>query len=229
MLPALADAVADAIALIFPTRCAGCGRDDRELCRSCAAQLAPDPIRRVLPSGVAVCSALAYAGVARSVLLEFKEQGRTPLARFLAPALAVAVDAAAASVSLDGVELCAVPSSRSAFRRRGFDPVGVLLDRAGLRSARVFAPARPHAAQKSLGELDRQANLADAFRLRRSVDGRRFLLVDDIVTTGSTLDAAVGALRDGGAEVVAAASVAATERRRPARPQVVAGARGSPR
>jgi predicted amidophosphoribosyltransferase len=104
----------------------------------------------------------------------------------------------------------AVPGSRRARRRRGFDPVAALVAGAGLDRARVFPPARPHAAQKSLSIDERAQNLDGVFEVAAPVAGRRFLLVDDVVTTGATLAAAAAALRSAGAEVVAAAVVAST-------------------
>jgi predicted amidophosphoribosyltransferase len=76
----------------------------------------------------------------------------------------------------------------------------------------LFALARPHRAQKSLTRVDRAANLAGVFAARRPVAGLRVLLLDDVVTTGATLDAAAAALRAGGADVVGAATLAVTPR-----------------
>ncbi len=213
----LREAVLDGLALLLPVECAGCGAPDRPLCASCRPALTPDPSARLLgPSGtqdrIPVYSGLDYDGVARDVLLAFKEQGRTELARHLAPALAAAVREAVAANGLRGVELVTVPGSRRARRRRGFDPVAGLVSRAGLDRARVFAPARPHPAQKTLSREQRASNLAGVFGVRVPVAGRRFLLVDDVVTTGETLLAAAAALQAGGAAVVAAAVVASTPR-----------------
>lgn len=216
MLP-LRDAVLDAIALLLPTECAGCGAPDRAVCARCRPALAPDPTGRKLPDGTPVFSGLDYDGLARQVLLAYKEHGRTGLARHLAPALAAAVTAAVSAldrpVTLDSpLELVCVPGSRRARRRRGFDPVAALVARAGLDRARVLAPARRHPAQKTLSLEQRAANLAGVFRVRVPVAGRRFLLVDDVVTTGATLLAVAEVLRAAGAEVVAAAAVASTPR-----------------
>ncbi|MFC5503355.1 ComF family protein [Lysinimonas soli] len=213
MLSALIDAVLDGLALILPVECAGCGAPDRAVCAACAARLVPEPSSRRLADGLTVFSGLEYEGIARAVILAFKEQSRTGLARPLAPALAAAVAAASASFDLAGVELVAVPSSRRSRRRRGFDPVPVLIARAGLDRSRVFAPARPHAVQKSLTVDERARNLAAVFETRTPLSGRRFVLVDDVVTSGATLTAAANALRAAGAEVVAAVVVASTPRR----------------
>ncbi|HEY4226688.1 MAG TPA: phosphoribosyltransferase family protein [Pseudolysinimonas sp.] len=211
----LREAALDALALVLPVECAGCGASDRAVCAACRVALRPEPSSRRLPDGTAVFSGLDYDGVARSVILEFKEHGRAGLARVLAPALAAAVVEAGRAVDRGhgpGVELVAVPGSRRARRRRGYDPVAALVSRAGLDRARVFAAARPHSAQKTLSLEERFANLEAVFVTAVPVTGRRFLLVDDVVTTGATLSAAASVLRAAGAEVVAAAVVASTPR-----------------
>jgi ComF family protein len=204
------EAALDALALLLPVECAGCGLPDRSVCASCRAALVPEPTGRRLPDGTPVFSGLDYEGVARQVILTFKEQGRAELARVLAPALAAAVTEAGAVLDLRGVEVVAVPGSRRARRRRGFDPVAALVSRAGLDRARVFAAARSHTAQKTLSLDERTRNLEGVFVVSVPVTGRRFLLVDDVVTTGATLAAAAAALRSAGAEVVGAAVVAST-------------------
>jgi ComF family protein len=204
------EAALDALALLLPVECAGCGRPDRSVCAECRAALLPEPTGRRLPAGTPVFSGLDYDGVARRVILAFKEQGRADLAKVLAPALAAAVTEAGSVLDLRGAEVVAVPGSRSARRRRGFDPVTALLARAGLDRAGVFAPAAAHPAQKTLSFEDRTRNLDGVFTVTAAVADRRFLLVDDVVTTGATLAAAATALRSAGAEVVAAAVVAST-------------------
>jgi ComF family protein len=213
VIPALRDAVLDALAVLLPVDCAGCGLADRSLCSDCRRAVRPAVIRAALVDGTPLYSGLAYRGRARRILLAFKQEGRTGLAGVLAVALAASVRAAVTEATVGDLELCVVPSSRSARRRRGYDPVRMLLARSGLRGAPVFAPARPHRAQKSLSVVDRLSNLDGVFRLRRPVAGRRFVLIDDVVTSGATLLEAARVLRDGGAEVLAAATAATTPRR----------------
>jgi ComF family protein len=218
----LRDAVLDALAVLLPVECAGCGADDRAICRDCRVALEPAARVRELGDGLRVWAGLGYEGVARAAMLALKRDGRTDAARALAPALAAAVHGARAGV-LAGREaaqpfetplvIVPIPGSRRAYRRRGYDPVRLLAARAGVGSTRVFAPARPHAAQKTLGVAERERNLRGVFRVRRTVAGRRILLVDDVVTTGATLREAARVLREAGAEVVAAAVVASTPRR----------------
>jgi Predicted amidophosphoribosyltransferases len=206
--------LAAALAFWFPVPCAGCGVEGRLLCASCRARLTPDLVTRPVAGVGAVASGLRYDGVARSALLVLKEHGATGVATVLAAPFATAVSAALAGVpEPEGLVLAAVPSTRAARRRRGFEPVRVLAGRAGIRLAPLFAPARPHAAQKGLGIDERAHNLAGVFALARTVTGLRVVLLDDVVTTGATLAAAAAALRTGGAHVVGAAVLADTVRR----------------
>ncbi|MES1212468.1 MAG: hypothetical protein ABUT11_02865 [Leifsonia sp.] len=97
----------DAVALLLPVECAGCGRPDRSVCADCRAALLPEPSGRRLPDGTPVFSGLDYDGVARRVILAFKEQGRAELAGALAPALAAAVTEAGSVLDLRGAEVVA--------------------------------------------------------------------------------------------------------------------------
>lgn len=202
---------ADALAYLFPVPCVGCGREGRALCAGCAPGLAAVPSRTTLPGVGEVTSGLPYDGVARAAVLALKEEGRAGLATALAVPFAVAVSAALAAAP--GAVCAAVPSSRAARRRRGFEPVRLLASRAGIRLSPLFLPARSHAVQKGLGVADRVRNLEGVFALARTVTGLRVLLLDDVATTGATLAAAADALRAGGAEVAGAAVLAATPRR----------------
>ena len=116
------DALLDALAVLFPVDCAGCGAADRSVCSQCRAALGPPVQSRVGP--LEVVSAARYEGVVRELVLSFKEGGRTDAARLLGAAIAPLL-AAASDHGLS--ELAPMPSSRSAYRRRGFDPVGLLV------------------------------------------------------------------------------------------------------
>jgi len=102
--------------------------------------------------------------------------------------------------------------------RRGYDqavrlarPLARHLD---LPTATALRRVRSTPPQTTLHREARRANLEGAFAVRRSwrrrLAGRRVLLVDDVATTGASLDAAARALRRGGASVVVAVAAART-------------------
>jgi len=194
-------ALLDALAVLFPVDCAGCGAPDRSVCAGCAASLTGPTIESLTPGGLPVRSALRYEGTARNLLLALKEDNRTDVARTLRRSLTPLRDPA--------LTLVAIPPSRQAWKRRGYDPVRLLFP--GV-AARVLEATRQTSVQKSLTEVQRARNRAGSLRATGSLAGRRLAIADDIMTTGATLDEAARAIRAAGGEVVQAVTLAATPR-----------------
>lgn len=207
-------ALLDALSVLVPVDCAGCGVPDRALCDSCRLQLVTSLYSQRLSDGTVAVASLRYDGVVRRSILSFKENGRTDVGRACAAPLADAVTAALHATATTGpVELALVPTSRTSYRRRGYDPVRLLTRQAGLRApVSALVNLRDRAAQKSLDREARVDNLAGSMRAVRTLTGHRFLLIDDVTTTGATLVEAARALRAAGAEVIAAATLAYTPR-----------------
>lgn len=212
------DAVLDAWALLQPVHCVGCGADDRAVCARCREALIPRTTQH-RAGALVVASALRYEDQARHAILAFKEQGRTDCARVLAKALAASI----LELSTDADLIVPVPTSRSAFARRGFDPVRLLLSRAGFRSVRALETTRDSSSQKALDVAARARNRANALAATRRLDGKRVLVVDDVLTTGATVAEAARALSAAGAVVVGAATLAFTPRLLPVRDKTPAG------
>jgi ComF family protein len=206
-------ALLDALAVLSPVDCAGCGSADRSLCEHCQLELQPEVTPRTLPDGSTVYTALRYEGAVRRTILALKEGGRTDVAKPLGLALAAALGRAALAPAVQpGAEFLSVPTSRAAWRRRGYDPVAMLCKRAGFDPARVLKSSRATLSQKTLGSDERSLNLHESMRSRVPLRGRSFILVDDVVTTGATLIEATRAVRAAGGEVVGHAALAFTPR-----------------
>jgi ComF family protein len=154
-----------------------------------------------------------YEDLLRDLLLRFKFQGQIALALPLGTLLASHPGLAACPADL----ILPIPLPGTRLARRGFNqalelarPLARLLRKP--LSARLLLRSRHTEPQPGLSRRERFANLALAFSAPRSPDlqGRRVLLVDDIMTTGATFSAATEALLTAGARSVAVAALART-------------------
>jgi predicted amidophosphoribosyltransferase len=220
---AVTAALLDAWGVVAPTSCSGCGAPDRALCPSCRLALAP-VVRPARRGDFHAWAALEYSGMVRSVIGAYKDGGRTDAARALSVPLRSAVLAALSDRSATGrdagqgpgtVQLVSVPSSREAWRARGFSPVELILRRARLRTTPILQQVALSRDQVGLGREERGANKRETLAARRPLGGLRCLLVDDILTTGATLLEARRAVEQAGGIVVGAAVLAQTPRRMP--------------
>ena len=204
----------DAAAVLAPVSCGGCGADGRSVCPRCRERLVPS-LRVVDLGGLRAIAALDYGGVVSSLLSAAKEHGRPGLLRALAPPFRAALDAVLGQTA-EPVLVVAVPSSAAARRARGYRPVDTLVRLAGRRPAGAGAlrQTRDVDDQAGLSVAARRRNLSGALRGGPAVRGRRVLLVDDVVTTGSTLREAARAVSAAGGQVVGAACLAYTVKRK---------------
>jgi ComF family protein len=141
----------------------------------------------------------------------FKFGGDLALGRWLAMRLAHRVSNACPDL------VVAPPLTRARLTERGFNQaLEIAKVVARRRRARCDISAirrvRDTAPQPGLGRRERRANLRDAFRCDRDVKGLHVAVVDDVMTTGATIDAMACALKQAGAARVSAWSVARTVR-----------------
>ncbi|BEP14691.1 ComF family protein [Acidothermaceae bacterium B102] len=214
--------------LLLPSPCVACGDDRGPVCRSCSV-LAWSPGRRdptPRPPGLPpVWAAAEYGGAMRALVLAYKEHSCWPALGPLSAALAeTLLTVPGVGPPDDPVLLVPVPSSAAARRLRGHHHVLALCRRtgrepgvraAGLVPAGLLVSRGVVADQAGLTAEARRRNLAGSMACRRvpaRLAGRRCVVVDDVVTTGSTAAEATRALREAGFPVVAVACLAATRR-----------------
>ena len=222
--PMVRSAVGQVLDLALPPSCAGCGLEGELLCAACRPAL---ETRLERPGGVAIgllseipgsllqlewCS--PFSGPVRAALHALKYAGERRLAEPLGRALATRWRHARAGGDL----LVPVPIHASRIRERGLDQAVLLANVAarelGTPCAQILERNRATARQFDLDRGSRSVNVADAFRLvpgsrtSRPLDGRWIVLVDDVVTTGSTLVACAAPLLGAGAIGVSALTVA---------------------
>ncbi|MCU1437186.1 MAG: ComF family protein [Naasia sp.] len=209
---AIREAVLDALALVLPVSCAGCGAPDRPVCASCRRAFQGELLERRLPGGLIVRSAAAHEGVAGRVVVAFKDEARTEAAAVLGPALRRAVVPA---LTEPAPVLVPIPGAGVAYRRRGFLPLALLARAGRLRLSPRLIRTRRVADQAALGAVARRDNAAGSMAAVGDLAGVPVVLLDDVVTTGATLCEAARALRAAGARVLGAATVTATPFRSP--------------
>jgi len=214
---------ADLEAFALPQRCPGCdgpARAEQLLCGGCRSRLQPlamplcarclvrgrEPVGCTRHPGHAVWAAWVYDERVALLVHALKYDERPQLARELSLALARALGTGAAQRFDLVVE---VPLHRARLRERGYNQAGVLAeclaDRIGVpRLEGALERVRPTPPQARLGPRERRANLADAFRVRRPewLAGRNVLIVDDVLTTGATLEGCLDALGSAGAHPI---------------------------
>ena len=188
------------LGLVFPPSCVACGQlveypPYRYLCATCAAEVefTPPP------------AAVRFRGPARDLVLALKYRGARYLLRDMETIFrqsAVLLD------HVRGAALVPVPLHPRRQRERGFNQSELLASRlaraagGGTLVVSVLQRVIDTPAQASLGREGRPANVKNAFALRRSPGlnpASRYLIVDDVVTTGSTLESCAHVLRAGGA------------------------------
>ena len=174
-----------------------------------------------MPLGGEVIAAVPFAGRPRDVLLGFKYGNRRQLAHHFAGLLVNRL--LASGVRPSEIDLVTwAPTSRQRRHRRGFDQAELVARRV---AAQMGVPCRRLLEREggvAQTGLDRATRLhGPVFRASPAASGQRVLVIDDVVTTGSTLRSAEAAIRGAGARSVRRAAVATT-------PALVTSARHRP-
>jgi len=196
--------------LLSPPTCAACDAATRApLCDACRGSVGPTPGVRWL-DGKRLVVAGSYAPPLSTAIIRFKYEGRAELSRALAdlvtpPLLELDLPADASFVP--------VPLHAARLATRGYNQAALLARALGQRTGRSCHPrllVRARATERQVGKARRErlTNAEDAFALRQAGVTSRAILVDDVVTTGSTVRACAQALARGGIELCAVVAVA---------------------
>lgn len=205
----LCDRCAQAVEPISGPLCARCGRRQQQpthLCRSCQL-LGDSPLQ-------AVRAAALHTHPLRELIHAFKYEQHPELAPWLARYLLVAFQNSLASVINAPIDLVTpVPIHPDRLAERGYNQAE-LLARPFCQHTRLrlenglLQRVRATAHQVGLSAAERQENVADAFRASHATQQKTVLLIDDVYTTGATLQACAQALVDAGARNVYALALA---------------------
>jgi len=204
--------------LFFPPRCAFCRKilksDESGMCRKCSVS-----ISRTHGGGTqsgdffSTCvSPLYYENNVRDAILRFKFNDATVYAGLFGKFLA---DSIRENLSGRYDIITWVPLSTKRLKKRGYDQAMLLAMSAALKLDDVAVELlRKHAdvpAQSGVGSQEkRRANISGVYSVvdEELVRGRRILLIDDIVTTGSTLSECAKTLKYSGATEIVCCTLA---------------------
>jgi len=208
-----------AVDLYLGGQCHGCGTPGRSPCPACRQGLEPRP-RGVSRPGLDIpaVAGLAYDDAA-AFIIAYKDKDAWQLTGPLGMALLAAVQQLVRAVATRSpIVVVPVPSSPASVKRRGFDHTATLAQWVARRNGYRWSPLLARTAstpdQATLGAASRRVAQVGTMRARPASSrwgaASPVVVIDDVVTTGSTMIEAVRALRRGGHEVLGAASIADT-------------------
>lgn len=196
--------------LFFPRLCAGCGNElfgeEESLCISCTSQLpvtnfhmhANNPVEKIFWGRLGLTSATSYLYFTKGSLLQhllhaFKYQGNKEIGLFLGRCMGTSFLASGRFASVDG--LVPLPLHPKRERKRGYNQAAVICEGiADIIKKPVIKDAvlRPSATQTQTrkSRVGRWKNIEGKFLLSNpaALHDKHILLVDDVVTTGATLE-----------------------------------------
>lgn len=215
--------------LLLPLRCLGCGKEGSLLCAPCCEILPRVKLPLCKRCGTmtnegilcrscinypltidGIRSAFLFQGTVRQAILQLKYKHlkavATPLAQLLSEFLY--------SHPMTGEVIVPVPLHPKRLRQRGYNQASLLAEELGrliglplVEDALIrVRDAVPQARTRSA--LERRENIRDAFACPQRLEGKQILLLDDVCTTGATLDACAIALKSAGASSVWGLTVA---------------------
>lgn len=231
VVAALRELWLDLLSLLWPCACLVCGAPNRECCARCTAELRGAMGHAALirsPAGAEIWGFGVYDGALRTLLIAYKHGGSTRIAKLLGDLLSGPLREAIRA--RDGPLpplIVTVPSRPAKVRERGFRHVDLMV-RLALRRLRGSGDPRAYVVTGALQTLpgrtgqvglqtaQRERNAAllrVPKRMRGRLRGREVVLVDDIVTTGATLQAAARVLAAVEVRVIGIVVLGATKRR----------------
>lgn len=212
------------LSLIAPHVCVSCGEEGAVLCKSCALSLPTLPsicyVCAKATKNHAACSshnnkyspeavyiASDYADEIKKVISAYKFEYKRSVAKDLAFYMNEIIP-----LLDDEVVITYVPATGGHIRERGFDNMRLLAREVSKLQKRTLCSTLTRVTsvtQKGSDKNTRKKQLVGAFRAT-NVQGKSILLVDDVVTTGATIEACTKLLIEAGAKHVVAAVIART-------------------
>lgn len=202
--------------LLYPPFCVVCGRGSADICPACESSLESfTHVGRL--HNLPLYSALHYSESASHMILAAKESNNRACSRYMASLMVHRFSRLHRDFSLDRYTLIPIPSSKRSDAKRGFSHTSILAKllrseverrfEVSISIRELLTPTRAIADQSGLNAVQREINIHKAFRvtstrsqssvpLKPDLTGTGIILIDDLVTTGSTMGEAIRALKE---------------------------------
>lgn len=206
------------LSLLAPHECLGCAVEGTLICNNCSLELDVIPkrcyrCRKLSPNSLTcakcrkqsrlkqVSVATIYDGLAKQLVWKLKFSGAQAVAKSIAIIMNQQIEIS------DELLIVPVPTATSRVRQRGYDQASLIARElsmlSGLKYAKCLARVN-QAHQVGSSRTQRIKQLSNAFRVTKpaTIKDAHILLIDDVITTGATLESAAKTLRFHGAKRV---------------------------
>lgn len=220
----------DFISLFYPRTCIGCNRTliskEEYLCLSCKLNLpttgfhtdGTNPIKQRLPSIENLHTVFAYLkfgreGIAQKLLHQVKYNGQEKLAISIGEWFGYHIKEKTETLNVDAI--VPIPLHKAKLKRRGYNQSELIAT--GLGEAlglsvedKLLKRKKDTATQTKKSKADRWINVDNIFELNdhAEINQKHILLIDDVITTGATIESAAAILNEGGASHISVACIA---------------------
>lgn len=192
--------------LIYPEICLCCGETGAKICDSCSRYWLAKPNRSKVEN-IWLFFVATYDEATSQVILAAKEAGNKDAVRLIARSIASSVSFAIVNLGISQpINLVTIPSQLSAIRRRGRDHIKDLAQEVIIQLNQqdinaiclpILKPIKKIKDQSDLNGLQRKENMNHAFTVKSSpISQSTVILIDDLVTTGASIQEGVRALSE---------------------------------
>lgn len=198
--------------IVFPALCLECKEvltlGEKIICNRCLKKLSPfltkdykNFLKRINQHHFdAILIIFEYSDLFQDLMHGLKYKGFTSLAKTFA-------QKAAASVTKEFDLICCVPLHNTKLRERGYNQSALIAFHLSTLCAIPFLETtlervKDTVSQTKLSRAEREKNVEEAFTCVKNVKGKRILLIDDVITTGATLNSCSKVLKQAGASSV---------------------------
>lgn len=199
---------------IFKRRCLFCNNNEiirYNLCSQCLNNIIDCRLyysNLDYIDNIEVCA--IYNSFIKELMIEYKYNDKTYISRIFGEMILEKIVEKKMYINMDYISF--IPSAKGELSRKGYNQSKILAEYIGknlnFKIENLLIKTRRNKKQKDLNRYERFKNVEDIFISDRVLNGKNILLIDDVVTTGYTLDFAAKALKSAGAKRVAAITVA---------------------